>query len=202
MDASGISATPEMQAAWRRVFTTDQPGAGYPSTLAFQFPFTRQIEEAVILFPLDGYCLGEKRFNALQAALRRFGSPPYYASTYEDELNFLHSGSVRGDARHHILQPDDAYAHHEAAVPWPLEYAMYGDAPCWGLIVSHTHHGVLGGSAEFIAEFKSWYPIWLRDVAALKYFWAGNSNRAWLDQVLPKVAGGLEVEPVPFPDDE
>jgi hypothetical protein len=201
MDTDYRAATPEMQAAWRKVFVTDQPGLRYPSTLAFRYPFTERIERAMILYP-TAWHLEESQFRAICQTLRALGSSIFYTSIYEDKGDFLYSGGVRGDARHHILKAEDSFAMHEASVPWPLEYALYGDAPCWGLIASHELHAILGGSTEFIEKFKSFYPNWAVDVGALKYFWVGNDNRAWLDELLPKVEGGLEIVPAPLPDDE
>ena len=191
-----------MVQAWWRVFCSDSPSDGYPTSLAFQYPFKSAVDEVMLLFPLDGYYLTKKHHAALQDALSAIDEPMFYVSTYEGEGKFLDSPDVRGDAVHYTVNRDDPYETYQQAVPWPLENALYSSSGNWGLMVSHEMHGVLGGSKRFIEVFKSSYQLWRADVAALKYYWHENPNRGWLDNLLPRIEDGLELEPAEHPEDD
>ena len=156
----------------------------------------------MLLFPLDGYYLTKKHYAALQDALGAIDESTFYVSTYEGEGKFLDSPDVRGDAVHYAVKRDDAYEAYQQAVPWPLENALYSSTGSWGLIVSHEMHGILGGSKRFIEVFKSSYQLWRADIAALKYYWHENPNRSWLDELLPRVEGAIDIEPAEHPDGE
>lgn len=184
--------------AWSHVFTTMQPGSGYPSTLAFRQPFVERVATASVLYPLDGYYLTPDQFAALGAAAVKFGNGKCYVSTYEDTPDFLSQLDVRGDARHYELDfADDGYDEYCKTIPWPLEHALYSCTGSWGLIVSHEMHAILGGSRAWIDEFRARYRRWKRDVAELKYFWRGNPNGHWVDQLCKRIPEADAIEAAP-----
>lgn len=188
--------------AWDRVFISRNPGAEDPHTLAFRYPFTRRIEAAAVCFPLDGYYLERRHLQALTAAMRRVGSTSYFVSTYEDEPDFLNSLRVDmadTSPRHFHLTADDTYEQYRSAVPMPWEYAAYSARGDWGVIVSQWLHAIVGGSREFIAEFKQQLGTWQRDVAALKYFWDEEPNHAWLDELFLHLPDCAAIAPAPLP---
>jgi len=198
------SANKQMIAAWRRIFASTRPGDGYPSTLAFQYPFAHQdVEAIVILYPLTGYLLTRRQHASLKSARDKIvpSEKVIYVSTYEDQSDFLHSSSVRGDARHYELATTEDYAAYERTVPWPLEYAMYGSSGAWGLIVSHEMHAVLGGSRALIDDFKRRYDRWESDVAELKYYWKDNPNGRWVNDLLARMPEAAHIAAAPRPDE-
>lgn len=167
-----------------------EPSADYPSTLAFTYPFTSLIEATMLFYPLDGYYLTERQFEALRAALCVVPDKTYYLSTYEDEAAFLESPTVRGDPRHYLLDHSDSYEDYRTAVPWPLEYAMYARSGAWGAIVGHEGHCVIGGDNNFVTAIRENYPNWREDVLAFSQFWGDRPDSQWANQLVSKCKEG------------
>lgn len=123
----------------------------------FDLPFKAAVPQRLILYPADGYELSESAWSALTTAARAVGeSSVYYASVEGADLRTLREVwevalSAEG------LGWFEASASDGSRNPI-VESALWSTRGNWGLLISHEHHVVVGGTFEFMAQFQARVP--------------------------------------------
>ncbi|SFC82962.1 hypothetical protein SAMN04488168_11058 [Bacillus sp. 491mf] len=164
----------------------------FMSTNPFQYVFTKNIKEVIILFPTDGYYLTEKQFIALQETMVTFKENEFYISEVEGTDIFKNVEKTNSYQSRHWIIDDVTSLHDYDEVQLFLENAIYSTQGKWGLIVSHEEHALLGGTSEFIRRFKMNYPEWEECTNNLLKQWKDNerlygASSIWVDNLIKSI---------------
>ncbi|MGK7874025.1 MAG: hypothetical protein AB4426_12145 [Xenococcaceae cyanobacterium] len=175
----------EAEPILRRVFVNDDP---------FEEPFSPNITGRIIIYPCYNY-LETPLIDALIAAASSLGDTScYLTQLWRDEkepnhcyipLLQLHEFYCCSSGNNKLIEK----------IKLLSEYVIYSGQGKWGLMVSHEHHGMLGGSPEFIEAVYQVIPDLDRQVYDfLKNFQLSKAagmrlTLEWLPELLTHVYG-------------
>ena len=146
----------------RKIFVKDDP---------FDKSFSQNISERIIVYPryvdLDAILV-----KALIEEAYAIGDKGCYLSQlwiFDDDCNHCYIPLSE------LLEFYTAYSEKAKDIDFKLdrnvEYVLYSETGKWGLMVSHEHHGILGGFPKFMQVFKSFFPSYDKQIYDwLKYF--------------------------------
>lgn len=143
----------ELKQVFLKIFCNNDP---------FGRMFKSSILSKVLLYPTNGYHLSKKQYSALINTLNSIGETFFYVSEIEGTDYFKKSNCMMHKDAHLEVTVNTSYYEYENTNIY-LENAIYSHKGQWGAIISHEDHAVLGGSKEFIAIFKNFYPEWKDD---------------------------------------
>ena len=110
---------------------------------ALDSPFTDEVEERAILFPMS-FRLLRPEMDALEYAAKTVGDHEFFLTLIETE----------GTPRMRLRFTDyDLYDQVVAS-----ETAICGASQPWGLIFSHMGHAIIGGPRPFLAALRDRFP--------------------------------------------
>ena len=176
-DITEISDPEEVEAAWRRVFLSND---------AFSWSFREEAWAGRVFYPTDGYALTAEQYRQLVSAVRAAGEQEFLLSVVESEaLTFLERSW--GHYRCRVGTPYDEYRD----LNLTLENALYSARGTWGVLISHEEHALLAGIAEIIAALDRMHESWQDDIRRLRAMWEGNENAGWVEPVADRVISQL-----------
>jgi len=170
----------------RKIFANDDP---------FRETFSPNIIERVIVYPCD-IDIEPPLLDGLIAAASSIGDKGCYLTQL-----ILFDGHVK---HCYILLEElsnGSFLKHQKRIEAGIdmifypEYVMYSERGLWGVMVSHEHHGMLGGSPEFIEKIHELVPDLYSQVNLFldrfQYFKAYglNPKLGWLPGLLTHVYG-------------
>ena len=162
-----------IRSAWHRVFSTND---------AFAWPFRETVEVGRVFYPTDGCHLTREQYSALVSAIRSVGETGFLLSVVESEgLTFLESSERHWSCD---LPPYEEYSELHLA----LENALYSKDGCWGVLISHEMHALIGGTQAFMTALGDHYQGWANDLRELREAWSGNANANWLESTIGRMA--------------
>lgn len=137
-------------------------GRVFASASAYEPAFRTEIQARLLLFPIDGYELGEEQFLALRAAAGTLGEEEAYVSNAElpGEL-FKDEGWHDPQREHFRLRLADGDSYGSVSVETALgmvQNAIYSVHGRWGLLLSDEFHALAGGPAEFVDVLQRGLP--------------------------------------------
>lgn len=152
----------------------------------FSEVFNEIITERLIIYPTDGCYLSDDQFNAVIKAAIAVGDDTIYISEIESKSDCFGTTEICGmhQCRHWVVENSISIEEY-LEIPLVIENAIYSSQGKWGLIISHEDHAVLGGTHEFIENFKMNYESWNDDIHVFEKEWEKNkqkykSNLDWL----------------------
>lgn len=137
----------------------------FKGTNPFEEIFNGNIEERLILFPIDGMYLDAFQFNAVNEASQAVEDTKMYISEIEVEegINsdcfYFPKNKEMPHPAHKVFDSPFSYDEYISS-SIILESALYSPTGKWGVMLSHEEHAVVGGSTTFIKKFKQSYPNW------------------------------------------
>lgn len=170
--------------SYMRIFTSNNP---------FEDCFSKEIKKVNLLFPVDGYKLIKKQYDALIFTIRNI---------YVDEEIFV--SEIESESIRDIFRPnndDTKYVLKHWAIDLSTSYdeyigmdinvenAIYSSKSNWGIIVSHEEHAVIGGNTEFFDTFKTIYNEFDDSIVSFQEYWEYNrkhynSDIEWYDRFI------------------
>jgi hypothetical protein len=171
----------------------------------YEGPFQNQVEGRLILYTL-GFWLDEDQFRAVcesaQAAgdhqllytdFRGYLSGPELMPHYTWELSLFEYDEY--------CDADDGPVNKDHDIGIPLDRILYSPAGQWAVVLPDIF-AVIGGSAQFIEQFKTSYPGWREHIGLfVDTFLEGARERkadvAWVPKLLQHVYGDDAPEFVP-----
>ncbi len=172
----------------RKVFVNDDP---------FRETFSPNIIERVIVYPCD-IDIEPPLLDGLIAAASSIGDKGCYLTQLWQSKGHVNHCYI---PIQELLGNDGYFCEHEKLVEaginmnYIAEYVMYLERGLWGVMVSHEHHGILGGSPEFIEKIHELVPDLYEQVNLFldrfQYFKAYglNPKLGWLPGLLTHVYG-------------
>jgi hypothetical protein len=166
-----------IQTAWNQTFCSNDP---------FSWPFRSSIAAGCIFYPTDGYHLTEQQFSTVVEAVKQIGETSFFLSIVESEgLSFLDRDWG------HWKCTNPTYEEY-CQLPLTLENSIYSTVGKWGILISHEMHALIAGSIEFITLIAKQYGELEDDLYLLRKSWAGNMNRNWVDEIIPRLIDHLD----------
>ena len=160
-----------IRSAWECVFSTNDP---------FTWPFRHEVEVCRIFYPTDGYHLTEEQYSAATSAVQGVGEVGFLISIVESKgLAFLDRSWGHWSCD---LPSYEEYCE----LPLTLENALYSRNGCWGILISHEMHALIGGSKAFMGVLGDRYQRWRKDLHLLRDAWLGNPNSEWLEPIIAR----------------
>ncbi|TRY24899.1 hypothetical protein FOI68_15355 [Brevibacillus sp. LEMMJ03] len=174
LPVTDVSKWQELKASYERIFLGTSPSEPM---------YQCHIAEKLIVFPIEGMHLTEEQYHAL-----------VQAAAFTDDTEFYVSEIEMPDGFDRRYDPERAtHWKSSAACPYQayrdttivLENAIYSRSGRWGVILSAEDHAVVGGSSEFMAAFRRFYPRWPLDMDAFASCWSEyarsrNTDVTWL----------------------
>lgn len=169
----------------RQVFSNDDP---------FDKPFTPNIPARKIIYEYF-YRIESPLIEAIVAAASSIGDTGFYFSALwrlDDEVTEepYHWYIPLSEISTYIAGRDEVFG-----TALHVENVLYSPQGKWGVMMSHEHHGLLGGSPSFMAEVCRLVPDLEQQVFGFLKYWQywktqPNSFRAdWLPGLLTQVYG-------------
>lgn len=175
----------EAEPILRKVFVNDDP---------FDNTFSLNITERLILYRCETY-LEADLIEGLVAAASDLGDTNCYLTNLfrDDEkpndyylpLSELHDEYVGSSC-------NDVPTEEGLDLTCWIEYVIYSAGGKWGLMVSHEHHGMLGGSSEFINKVREFVPnldeqvyLFLKKLKSISY--SPGAKLDWISGLLTHV---------------
>jgi len=172
----------------RKVFVNDDP---------FRETFSPNIIERVIVYPCD-IDIEPPLLDGLIAAASSIGDKGCYLTQlfpFDGHVNHCYI------LLEELLGNDGYFCEQEKLIEaginmdFQAEYVMYSERGLWGVMVSHEHHGMLGGSPKFIKKIHEVVPdlyeqvnLFLDKFQDLKAY-GFNPTLEWLPGLLTHVYG-------------
>ncbi|QIB70558.1 hypothetical protein Ami103574_15210 [Aminipila butyrica] len=146
----------------------------------FEDCFKKEIEKVELLYPVDGYYMTRKQYTALKIALSNlYIDEEVYISEIEKEAIgdiFKQNCDVsKYELKHWSFDLSTSYDEY-MQIDVNVENAIYSSQGRWGIIISHEEHAVIGGSIEFLDEFKAKYPEFNSSLNNFQAHWEYNKN--------------------------
>jgi len=157
-------------------------------------PFSTNITERVILYPCDEY-LETPLLDALIAGASILGDTGcYLTQTWRNKNEVGHCYIPLSELRFGFDSFDE---HIEVLLGTQLgpEYVLYSSQGKWGFMLSIEHHGLLGGTSEFMECVRQLVPDLDKQVddfldsQADEKFAIPTANLSWLPGLLSHVYG-------------
>ncbi len=175
----------EAEPILRRIFSNDDP---------FEQPFTPNVPARKIIYEYF-YQIEPPLIEAIVAAASSVEDKGFYFSALwrlKDKVTEepYHWYIPFSEISTYIAGSDEVFG---AALH--VENVLYSPQGKWGVMMSHEHHGLLGGSQEFMAEVCRLVPNLEQQVFGFLEYWQywknqPNSIRAdWLPELLTQVYG-------------
>ncbi|MBE9182618.1 hypothetical protein IQ268_29185 [Oculatella sp. LEGE 06141] len=135
----------EAESKLRQVFITDNP---------FGQPFSTSVAARKILYPFFSYLEEPFLVPLIKAAINVGDTGCYLTQLWRDEnesspnhcyipLSELSRGYTAPPFSEELIEV-------KTGMKLLSEYVLYSERGKWGVMVSHEHHGLLGGSLEFM----------------------------------------------------
>lgn len=163
----------------------------------FHEVFKDAVVERLIIYPTDGYYLTPEQFEALLISAKIVGDSEVYISEVESQSDcFEASESDRRYQCKHWIVENQTELNQYYKLPIVLENAIYSPQGKWGIIISHEEHALLGGTNEFMRNYKASYRKWNKDTESFIGTWECNknlydSNLDWLPIMLRHISRNL-----------
>ena len=132
----------------------------FVSNSAIDEPFSSHIIERLILYRYEPY-LDDLLINGLIHAASNLGDTGCYIvhfSQNEKTPNYFYIPLPELLEAYEGTVTNDLLNGAEFDIDYWLDYALYSATGKWGLMISHEHHGLLGGSSNFIDEMRKYVP--------------------------------------------
>lgn len=182
----------EAEPILRKVFVNDDP---------FDNTFSPNITERLILYRCETY-LEPDLVEGLVAAASDLGDTNCYL------INLFRDDKKPNDYYLSLSELHDEYVGYSCNnIPteegldidlW-IEYVIYSAQGKWGLMVSHEHHGMLGGSSKFINKVREFVPnldeqvyLFLKKLKSISY--SPHARLDWLPELLTHIYGQEKAE--------
>ncbi|MDA5108756.1 hypothetical protein [Brevibacillus thermoruber] len=171
LPVTDVSKWQELKASYERIFLGTSP---------FEPMYQRHIAEKLIVFPIEGMHLTEEQYHALVQAAAFTDDTEFYVSEIEMPDGF--------DRRIPNALPIGSRAQHartkRTGIPRSC-WKTHSRSGRWGVILSAEDHAVVGGSSEFMAAFRRFYPRWPLDMDAFASCWSEyarsrNADVTWI----------------------
>jgi len=176
----------EAEPILRQIFIHDDP---------FGDPFSTNITERVILYRCETY-LETPLLDALIAGASILGDTGcYLTQTWRNNNEVGHCYIPLSELRSGFDSFDE---HIEVLLGTQLgsEYVLYSPQGKWGFMLSHEHHGMLGGTSEFMACVRQLVPDldkqvydFLDTLGYYKFMMPNHVTLNWLPGLLSHVYG-------------
>jgi|JFJP01.1.fsa_nt_gi hypothetical protein len=187
----------EAEPALRQVFVSDEP---------FDEPFSPNVTARRIVYPCFEY-IEPPLIDAIVAAAINVGDPGCYLYnlwTGKEDLRHCYIPFSEFSAAYlGTGDINDLIGHKLGMIP-DSENILYSPTGKWGIIVSHEHHGMLGGVVEFIEDIHRSIPDLDEQVynfieERLRNHDTGTFNTVvlrWLPGLLAHVYGQIKAEEI------
>jgi hypothetical protein len=139
------------ESSLRQVFVSDDP---------FDEPFSPNVTARRIVYPCFEY-IEPPLIDAIVAAAVNLGDPGCYLyDLWTEEKDLRHCYIPFSEFSAGYLGTGDIndFMGHKLGMSPGLENILYSPTGKWGIIISHEHHGMLGGVREFIEDIHSSIP--------------------------------------------
>lgn len=181
----------EAEPILRKVFVNDYP---------FDNTFSFNITERLIVFPCGNY-IEPTLIEGLIAAASELGEQNCYLTNlflYEDTTNHYYL-SLPELYEEYVNLSCKILPEERLDLDCWIEYVIYSEQGTWGLMVSHEHHGMLGGSSQFINKIREFVPdldeqvnLFLKKLKSISY--SPGARLEWLPGLLTHVYGQQKAE--------
>jgi len=171
----------EMKQCFDIVFKSNNP---------FEEPFQDQLQERILLYT-QGFYLTKRQFEALMNTLKTLGETTFYISNVtSDDFSRIFVPDIYSND-HFKLSCDISYEDYRNHLIF-LDNALYSSSGKWGVIISHEDHSIIGGTGEFMALFKKFYPYSDYDLKKFIEMWKLNQRTykvelLWMPRLLAYV---------------
>lgn len=135
-----------------KIFKTNNP---------FGQMFQQDVTSRLLIYPTDGTYLDDLQFNALLETVKVIGESGFYISEVEAEPDpfILKNDNEIYHPAHWICDfPTNFDEYRDLTIV--LDNALFSREGKWGMLISNEGHAVLGGTVEFINQYKKLYPSW------------------------------------------
>lgn len=155
--------------AWHKVFIDHDP---------YRVAFTEQISQHTVFYPTTPCGLTEPQYQAVIQAAKNSGDSGFVllANDWDKPVGGRHKA---------WWCAFPSYKQYQKLLTVPCEHALYSIHGHWGVLTSDARHALVGGDPLFIQAIQRTYPMWQKDLRALRSTWKGQLDSAWVHRISP-----------------